>query len=266
MKKMLLAFLLVSMVVTTLPHMQTYAAENATSDNTTSVSSKYKGTFYPGGKYSECSWEMNIKGVSGNKIKITFWGGTSSTTLETTVKTTVKKNKASFKFHDNWDNSGKGTITLNKNGTIKVTLTTTNMGDGARASFNWKNVVFSKTDKSTTVYCTGATLTSKFSKKNGKLTISTESFASAKLGDLYGGIFESPGFEPISKKKMTYTLDSKCVWGQTYIGESYKTKGTKISYSGVKNLIKSAKEEEWEFSLLIYVKENKIVKILVVFS
>lgn len=107
--------------------------------------SKFKGNYYAQGKYSKLGYFLKIKSIENGKVKGYVDASNVSRELGADFTTSkIKKNKASFKFTDNWSNKGNGTILFNKNGIIKMTVKTTKIGSFSRAEFNFKNVTFSK--------------------------------------------------------------------------------------------------------------------------
>lgn len=103
--------------------------------------SKYKGNYYADKKY----YFLKINSIKKDRVSGYVDASNVSRELSAYFTTNnIKDNKATFKYKDNWDNTGKGTIIFNKDGTINMTVKTTKNGSYSRASFYFENFTFSK--------------------------------------------------------------------------------------------------------------------------
>lgn len=138
MKKFVTCFLMMALFIV-------ITGDSNISAKAKSISSKdYKGMYYMKGNYKEPSEEHGAYIVYIKKIKngyVTFYvdyAGRNYSPIYGTGKLKAKINgkKADFKWSDDWENSGKGTLWFVKKHKIKLNMKQTKTAEWNRASLD----------------------------------------------------------------------------------------------------------------------------------
>ena len=117
----------------------------------------------------------------------------------------------------------------------------------------------------TYVYYATADSLSTFKKSSGKLTLKSNHFTKTKYSSKKK--FCDATWKNISKTKLSYKLSSKCKWRSLDVTDKLGAKGSKVSYKAIKANIKDVrKDDSWDFGVMIYVKNKKIIKVVEIFS
>ena len=117
----------------------------------------------------------------------------------------------------------------------------------------------------TYVYYTTAGAVSKFKKSSGKLTVKSTDFMKARYSS--NKKLSDAAWKNVSKTKLSYKLSSKCKWRKLSVMDKLGSNGSKVSYKNIKANISDVRSSgSWEFGVMIYVKNKKIIKVVEIFS